>query len=150
MTGVSCFTPPRILTTKSHLWILPLDGERKPAPIMQTEFIETQAQFSPDGRWISYTSNESGRNEIYVRPFPASPEHGGKIKVSEGGVTSARWRRDGKELFYIASDTKMMAVDVRATPGFKAGVPQPLFQTRIRAGARARFSGMRARTENGS
>jgi Tol biopolymer transport system component len=82
-------------TTKSHLWILLVDGERKPAPITQTEFIETQAQFSPDGRWISYTSNESGRNEIYVRPFPASPEQGGKIKVSEGGGTSAR-RHDGR------------------------------------------------------
>jgi Tol biopolymer transport system component len=121
-------------TGKAHLWTLAMDGERKSAPITQTDFIETQAQFSPDGRWISYVSNESGTNEIYVRPFPASPEQGGKIKVSEGGGTGARWRRDGKELFYIAGDTKMMAVDVRTTPSFKAGVPQPLFQTRIRPG----------------
>jgi dipeptidyl aminopeptidase/acylaminoacyl peptidase len=121
-------------TGKPHLWTLTLDGERKSAPITQTAFSETQAQFSPDGRWISYVSNESGKNEIYVRPFPVSPEQGGKIKLSEGGGTSARWRRDGKELFYIASDTKMMAVDFRTTPSFKAGVPQPLFQTRIRPG----------------
>ncbi len=118
-------------TGKTHLWVLAMDGDRKPAPLMQTEFGETQAQFSPDGRWISYTSDESGRNEIYVRPFPVSAE-GGKIKVSEGGGAFARWRQDGKELLYIGLDAKMMAVDVSAAASFKAGVPNPLFQTRMR------------------
>jgi Tol biopolymer transport system component len=126
-----------------------VDGERKPVQITQTEFNETQAQFSPDGRWISYVSNESGRNEIYVRPFPASPEQGGKIKLSEGGGTSARWRRDGKELFYIASDTKMMAIDVRTAPSFKAGVRNRSFK-RAYCPALARLCGMRARMVNGS
>jgi Tol biopolymer transport system component len=118
-------------TQVRSLWTVAVDGDRKPSRVTQSEFSESHAQFSPDGRWISYTSDESGRPEIYVRPFPSAPERGGKIKVSEGGGASARWRRDGKELFYIAGDQKMMAVDVNSAGGFKAGVPQPLFQSRM-------------------
>ncbi|HWZ32299.1 MAG TPA: protein kinase [Bryobacteraceae bacterium] len=121
-------------TGKTHLWTVTVDGERKREPLTQTEFNELMPQVSPDGRWISYMSDESGRFEIYVRSFPPSAEHAGKIKVSEGGGTQARWSRDGKELFYISGETKMMAVDVSTAPSFKAGVPQPLFQTSVRRG----------------
>ena len=119
-------------STGARLWALPLDGDRRPYRITQSTFGELQAQFSPDGHWIAYTSAESGRPEIYVRPFPPGPEKGGKVKVSEGGGTHPRWRRDRKELFYIAGDTKLMAVDVSLTADFKAGDPQLLFQSRIR------------------
>jgi dipeptidyl aminopeptidase/acylaminoacyl peptidase len=122
-------------TGKTHLWTVTVDGEKKRELITQTQFNELQPQISPDGRWISYMSDESGRYEIYVRPFSVSPQQGGKIKVSEGGGTEARWRRDGKELLYLSGDTKLMAVEVSTTPNFKAGVPQSLFQTRVRRGS---------------
>jgi Tol biopolymer transport system component len=122
-------------TRKIHLWTVTVDDEKKREPITQTQFNELQPQVSPGGRWISYMSDESGRYEIYVRPFSESSQQGGKIKVSEGGGTEARWRRDGKELFYLSDQTKMMAVEVSTTPSFKAGVPHPLFQTRIHRGS---------------
>ena len=116
---------------RAHLWTLGLESERKARRLTQSDsFHETQAQFSPDGRWISYTSDESGREEIYVRPFPVKPEDG-KTKVSEGGGTYSRWRRNGRELFYFNAD-KMMAVDVSAATGFNPGVPKVLFPIRIR------------------
>jgi len=116
---------------RAHLWTFGLDGEPTATRLTQTSaFHEVQAQFSPDGRWISYTSDESGREEIYVRPFPVKPEDG-KIKISEGGGTYSRWRRDGKELFYFNAD-KMMAVDVSAGAGFRPGVPKVLFPIRMR------------------
>ncbi|MCA1631266.1 MAG: serine/threonine-protein kinase [Acidobacteria bacterium] len=75
--------------TKSDLWVLPLEGERKPAPLLQTNFAETHGRFSPDGKWIAYTSNESGQWEVYVRSFPGG---GGKLMVSIGGGAQAQWR----------------------------------------------------------
>src|SRR5262249_34505780 len=80
----------------TDLWVLPWFGEKKPFPFLQTRFAETRAKFSPDGRWVAYTSNESGRNEVYVTLFPKAD---GKWQVSTGGGTSARWRQDGRELF---------------------------------------------------
>ena len=118
--------------TRADLWVLPLEGERKPIPFLQTEFTETQGQFSPDGAWIAYTSDESGQFEVYVRPFPAGP---GKGKVSISGGQFPRWRRDGKELFFLAPNRKLMAAAVKAVAGsrreFEAAVPQALFETRI-------------------
>jgi Tol biopolymer transport system component len=85
---------------KDGLWVLPLTGEdRKPIPYL-TEANASQARFSADSRWIAYTSGESGKSEVYVRPFPAAS--GGKWIISKGGGTQPRWRRDGKELFYIS------------------------------------------------
>ena len=81
--------------TGSDLWALPLVGDRKPFAVVQTNFDEMQGQFSPDARWLAYASNESGRFEIYVRPFP---EAGGKWQVSTGGGTQPRWGRNGQEL----------------------------------------------------
>jgi len=95
----------------SDLWALPLTGDRMPVPVAQTRFEEVQAQFSPDGRWLAYASNETSRYEIYVRPFPAS---GGKWQVSSEGGIYPQWRRDGRELFYVAPDNKLMAVPIQA------------------------------------
>jgi Tol biopolymer transport system component len=129
---------------KFELWVLPMTvgspGARKPAPFLQTEFTEAQGQFSPDTHWIAYASNESGRAEIYVQPFPASSGGVGKTKISEGGGTYPRWHRDGRELFYISGDQKLMAVEVTSGPAFKAGIPKPLFQTRLRPGAGGYFN----------
>jgi len=118
--------------TSSDLWALPLavDGTPSgpPIPIAKTEFAEGQGQFSPDMRWVAYTSNVSGRPEVYVQSFPAPPGGAAKTLVSQGGGTQARWRRDGKELFYLSLDGKAMAVEVSEGPVFKAGVPRSLFQ----------------------
>jgi serine/threonine protein kinase/Tol biopolymer transport system component len=114
--------------TKWDLWVLPLSGDRQPFPFAETEFNELQAQFSPDGKWIVYTSDESGAWEVYIQTFPASS---GKWRVSTSGGCQPKWRRDGKELFYIAADRKLMAVDVKLGETFEAGVPKTLFLTRV-------------------
>lgn len=119
----------------SDLWALPLTGERKPFPVVQTSFDEIGGQFSPDGQWLAYSSNESGRYEVYVRPFS---ESGGKLQVSTAGGTQPRWRRDGREPFYVAPDTRLMAVPIRPgsnTGAIDAGAPVPLFPTRLASGA---------------
>jgi len=117
--------------TQSDLWVLPLTGDRKPYSVVQSAFDETQGQFSPDGRWIAYTSNESGREQIYVRPFA---EGGGQWEVSTEGGSQARWRPDGKELFYVSPDNRLMAVSIHVTAdghGLDADKPTGLFPTRL-------------------
>ena len=116
--------------TAADLLAIPVDGERKPFVVVQSPANEDQGQFSPDGHWVAYTSNESGLSEIYVIPFPPSPS-GGRWLVSKGGGVMPRWRRDGKELFYISPDSQMMAVDVSTNPVFQSGNPHALFQTDI-------------------
>ena len=118
--------------TGNDIWVLPLEGDRKPVPFLRTEFIEAQGSFSPDGRWVAYTSLESGRGEVYVRPFSppgadGSSSAGGKWQISKAGGINPRWRGDGKELFYTTQDGRVMAVEVTANPSFQAGIPQPLF-----------------------
>jgi serine/threonine protein kinase len=123
--------------TRADIWILqdPLGkpGNRKPIPFLRSEFQESQGQFSPDGRWIAYTSDESGQFEVYVRPFPSGR---GQWNVSTNGGRDPRWSRDGKELFYISRDLKMMAIRVQTgapsdpRPVFKAGSAKPLFEVR--------------------
>jgi eukaryotic-like serine/threonine-protein kinase len=113
------------------LWALPMQGERKPFPVVQTEFDERDAQFSPDGKWIAYQSNESNRFEIYVQSFPGPAT---KTQISINGGAQVRWRADGKELFYVALDERLMAVPIRITSdgkGIDAGTPIPLFRTHI-------------------
>jgi eukaryotic-like serine/threonine-protein kinase len=117
--------------TSRDIWVLPLDGDRKPVPFLRTEFDEREGSFSPDGRWVAYTSRESGRFEVYVRPFSppgaaGSSSAGGKWQISKAG-RAPLWRGDSKELFYVATDGKVMAIEVAANPAFQAGIPQPLF-----------------------
>ncbi len=110
------------------LWALPLDGDRKPFPVVRTEFDERDAQLSPDGRWLAYQSDESGAPEIYVQPFPGP---GSKTRISVGGGTQVRWRRDGNEMFYLRTDNHLMAVPVSTASGeFRVASPVPLFATR--------------------
>jgi eukaryotic-like serine/threonine-protein kinase len=123
-----------ILDPKSgwDLWALPTFGDRKPVPILVAPFIEIQPAFSPDGRFVAYTSNESGRAEIYAQTFP---DGGGRWQVSNSGGSDPSWRGDGKELYYRSPDQKLMAVEIRTTAGdVQAGIPQALFPVRIRAG----------------
>ncbi len=112
-------------TTGNDLWLLPMEGNHKPIPYLQTPFNEGDAQFSPDGHWMAYASNESGQPQVYVQAIPAS---GAKWQISPAGGVQPRWRRDGKELFYISADQKLMSVPVKSGAGFEAGTPQPLFE----------------------
>jgi Tol biopolymer transport system component len=115
--------------TNFDLWVLPLAGDQKAFPFLQTDFAEQQGRFSPDGKWVAYASNESGTWQVYVQSFPAS---GGKWQVSTNGGAQPQWRRDGKELFYISSDRRLMAVDVKANGStFDAGAPKELFELRL-------------------
>ncbi|MGO4885815.1 MAG: TolB family protein [Bryobacteraceae bacterium] len=114
----------------ADLLAAPVDKQSNPLVVAQTPANEDQGQFSPDGHWVSYTSNESGVSEIYVVPFPPSPNVE-KWLVSRGGGVQARWRRDGKELFYLSPDSQMMAVEVNTEPVFQSGNPQALFQTDV-------------------
>jgi eukaryotic-like serine/threonine-protein kinase len=120
--------------TGNDLFVLPLSGDKKPAPFVNTQFMENYGQFSPDGRWVAYRSDESGRNEIYVAPFPGP---GGKWQISTGGGDLPRWRRDGTEIFYLAPDNKLMAAAVNGKgPSFEIGAVKPLFEARPQTGQR--------------
>jgi Tol biopolymer transport system component len=103
--------------------IVSLDGTPKAEPFLQTQFNETRATFSPDGKWVAYVSDESGRDEVYVTSFPART---GRRQISTGGGRRPRWRRDGRELFYSARGGKIITVEVR--PGGEFGAPKELFQ----------------------
>jgi len=119
-------------TTAFDLWTIPIQGDRKPQIFLKTRFDETLGQFSPDGRWVAYQSNESGVYQINVRPFPGP---GAQWQVSTGGGIEPRWRRDGRELYYIASDATLMAVPIVANgPVIEPGTPSALFQPRIAYG----------------
>jgi Tol biopolymer transport system component len=133
--------------TASDLWALPMMGERKPFAVLQSSFDEIGGQFSPDGRWLAYASNESGRYEIYVRTFP---ESGGKWQVSVAGGVQPRWRRDGGELYYVALDTRLMAVPIRLPPEtltLEARAPVALFSTRMATGGNIVSTGFLARAQ---
>jgi Tol biopolymer transport system component len=124
------FTQSAGVQGSEDIWVLPVGGEPQPVPWIQSEFNERQARFSPDARWIAYSSNESGRDEVYVRPFlppgPGSPA-GGKWQVTRDGGSRPIWRRDGKEMFYRSPTGAVMAVDVLAGPAFQSGEPRALF-----------------------
>jgi Tol biopolymer transport system component len=108
--------------TKNDIWIVPLDGG-KPFPFLQTRYNEFHPEFSPDGQWIAYSSDESGSQEIYVRRFEARPAGAGASRISREGGTHPKWRRDGKELFYLSTDRKLMSVEMVPSPVLKAGPP---------------------------
>jgi Tol biopolymer transport system component len=121
--------------TSYDLWTLPLGGDTaEPVPFVRTPFSERDGQFSPDGQWIAYQSNESGgRLEVYVQAFEGQ---GGRWQISTDGGAQVRWRDDGTELFYIALDGRLMATPVRVAPGpaIEAGTPIAQFTPRIGRG----------------
>ena len=105
---------------------LPLTGEKKPEPYLQTKYMERWAAYSPDGRWVAYDSNESGRPEIYVQGFP---ERRGKWLISAEGGTNAQWRADGKELYWFGRDGMLMAASVELqAAGVRPGRAEALFR----------------------
>jgi serine/threonine protein kinase len=115
------------------LWVLSLDDNRK-FPFVQTKLAQREAQFSPDGKWVAYQSNETGRFEIYLRPFYDDGRT--RIPVTSTGGVQVRWRRDGRELFYFGLDNTLMAVPIQASPTGDPlpGSPVPLFKTNVEAG----------------
>ncbi len=117
--------------TRQDVWVLPMTGERKPFPLLTGPYDETQARISPDGRWVAYTSDESGRAEVYVQSFP---DPGGKWQVSTNGGSDACWRADGTELFYLSSDQQLMTMPVAQAPSsFEVVIPKALFAIRLLA-----------------
>jgi Tol biopolymer transport system component len=114
--------------TSWDIWVLPTFGDRKPIPFLKTPFAELRPVFSPDGRFLAYQSNESGRAEVYVQSFPGP---GGKWQISTSGGVEPQWRADGRELYYRAPDQKLMVVDIQTGSGMTAGTPQPLFPGRF-------------------
>ncbi len=112
--------------TKYDLWVLPMTGERKPAVFLKTEFNERYGVFSPDGKWIAYRSDESGRYEIYVQPYPTT---GAKWQVSREGGTRPNWRRDGREIYWLEEDGTLLAGEVSMGHSFQPGKAAALFET---------------------
>ncbi len=112
--------------TGNDLWALPLSGDRTPYPIFRSRSAENWASFSPDGRWIAFSSTESGRPEVYVTPFPPSER---RWRISAGGGSQSRWRPDGEELFYLALDQTLMAVEFRSEGSdIEVGTARKLFE----------------------
>ncbi len=132
--------------TAQDLWDLPYPtspqlGDAKPVSLLKTQFIEPVSRVSPDGRWLAYTSNESGTFENYVRPFtPDAPAGtGAKFMVSKGGGALPLWRPDGKELFYLSLTNQVMAVDIDTSKGFQAGTPRRMFASPVVVGPTVRW-----------
>jgi len=132
-----------VAATGSDIWALPLAGDRRPRPLLQTKFNETYPEFSPDGRWLAYVSNESGRDEVYVQPYPGP---GPRQQVSVDGGEAPAWSRDGRELFYSAvanvgqgaTTREWIAVPLTTAPSLRFGAPRVLFQARYQTTLTAR------------
>jgi Tol biopolymer transport system component len=114
--------------TQMDLWTYSA-ADGKATPVLQSAFNEILGRFSPDGRWIAYVSNELGRDEVYVVPFPGP---GGKWQISTTGGRAPAWTRGGREIVYEAPGEEIMAVEVSTAPTFRAGIPRALFKTRLR------------------
>src|SRR6185436_13493960 len=108
-------------------WVVPLTGDRKAVPYIESTFEKSQERISPDSRYVAYTTNETGMYQIVVQTFP--DPNGGKWQITADGGIEPKWRRDGKELYYLAPDGKLMVVPVNAGATFSAGKPTALFQT---------------------
>ncbi len=119
-------------TGGSDIWVLPLFGDRKPFPIVATQFAEFLPTISPDGKWMAYVSNETSLYQVYLTPFPGG---GPKWQVSTAGGAIPRWRWDGKELYFVGSDNRLLAVDVTlGATSPKLGTPKALFQANFASG----------------
>jgi Tol biopolymer transport system component len=118
--------------TRIDVWALPLFGDRKPHPVLQTELDDGPAQLSPDGRWLAYRSDATGTYEIYVQSFTAEGQAGSeRVRISTNGGSQPRFRPDGQELFYLADDGRLMAVAIDGHGAtFEHGEPKGLFKTR--------------------
>jgi hypothetical protein len=119
------FSAPTIASGSFDLWLFPLAGDGKPLAFLSSPSDQTHGNFSPDGHFVAYSSNETGHFEVYVEAFPRSER---KWTVSTNGGYEPRWRGDGRELYYLSEDRKLMAVSVGSGLSFDA--PKPLFQTR--------------------
>jgi Tol biopolymer transport system component len=114
-----------------NLWVLPVTGDKKVFPYRSGAFNEPEAALSPNGRWLAFTSSESGRNEVVIQPFP--DPSGGRWQISSDGGAYPRWRRDGRELYYLDAKGRLMAVTVNAdAAAFEVHESTPLFQTTLR------------------
>ena len=113
------------------LWILPLAGNRTPQAVTEQAFLRTMARFSPDGRWVTYASNESGRFEVYLQNYPAFT---GKWQISTASGAQPLWRADGKALFYLGRNGKLMIVPLTLGATAEVGSPVALFDVRVEGG----------------
>jgi serine/threonine protein kinase len=128
------FTTIDFKTYNLDTWILSLSNNRA-SPYLQSEFNETSSHISPDGKWLAYTSDESGRFEVYVQSFP---QPGNKIQISTSGGDTPQWRKDGKEIFYISPDKKIMSVTFNESSTLEPSIPKVLFQTQIASNIESR------------
>ena len=113
-------------STDGDIWVIPQFGDKKPFPYVRSEYTKSSAKLSPSGQWLVYVSDESKRNEVYVQTFP---ERGGKWQISTNGGNFPVWSRDGRELYFLSADRKMMAVEVKGSgKSLQAGVPKALFE----------------------
>ena len=119
-----------VYTDTGDLWKLALSGEKRSSPILAMPYFEGAAEVAPDGRWMAYESDRSGRREVYVRPFPSGE---GEFPISHVGGRAPRWRNDGREIFFLTLDGTLMAAGIDSTRGFKADVPRVLFNTALTA-----------------
>jgi hypothetical protein len=123
----------RFLLCLSYLgrlfYSLPLTGERKPQELLKTDYSKDEPHVSPDQRWVAYGANQSGRWEVYTAAFPSFSD---RRPLSKYGGAQPRWRKDGRELYYVAPDGKMMVVEVKTGVTLEASSPRELFQTPIR------------------
>jgi Tol biopolymer transport system component len=123
--------------TRGDLWIVPMDGAQKRYPLIQTQSMEAEGQFSPDGRFLTYTSDESGTPQVYARPVSrANDGHlhvgGERWQISAGGGTQSRWRHDGREVYYLGADGQIMSVAVQeGAHDLQLGTPAALFHAAI-------------------
>ena len=126
------YTVENIDQSRDDIWVLPLFPGAKEFPLIQRNFDQDQGQFSPDGRWVAYVSNESGRSEVLLRRFIEQPDQASRdpqtVAVSAAGGTAPRWRGDGNELYFLALDGSVMAVDVRERATLSVGAPHRLFR----------------------
>jgi eukaryotic-like serine/threonine-protein kinase len=118
-------------TTASDIWVLPMQGARVPHPYLATRFSEAEAHLSPDGKWVAYTSDESGRSEVYVQSFPEPHE---KVQMSTRGGVSPRWAPSGRELYFLSIERRLMAVQVALSDPIRVGSTTPLFDTAVGLG----------------
>jgi Tol biopolymer transport system component len=128
------------------IWAAQMAGDRKLVPVIHTSFDETAGQFSPDGRWVAYQSNESRPVQIYILPFSGP---GGPRQVTTSGGSQPRWRPDGKELFYVGLDGRLMAVpiEVGTDRQLQAGAAVALFKTQLATGPNINSGGTGSRAQ---